>query len=996
MNRPFDLRPKGATTAALPARRRGHSNLELVLFLGVLVSCLVGTRIDFQEGEAKGSVEPQAQDEALEQGVVEPQLTKEEQFRENHLTVMVKLQGSALANIDQLTPSQRAAHDAMATEDERLSFLVKLEIERITARGERLREGLGERGRELFGTLSELAAERRNSHIRKLKNTLLNEYRGSIERFGDEAGLDERRVKNAQKARARGRRVQWLADFEQARLREMRGSGARPAGMDQATYEQLIADEDPHSFLRGLNLSRLVPSSASGGSRDSEASESAGQATAGVEASNSSSAVSERDGSGAPASLQPDTQANTKPKARPGAVQDPQSESEPKDQKGKGRDTSAEAERKGVKVGSPTGEPGEKAVGSAGEKPTAQEGQRKESVGGQRTAQPERMTALESLEAAQKLGQVLDALPGGVREWADAIGGGVDAEQPQERLQQYIEKVAPLRELIADSGLTSELREQYRVDEIHDVHLVVTVLGSGGVDVQNDVLLLSQIAEAEQRNAQRAATESDSTAPGKGAERSAEASATRPSAAAEEQPSEETLSLSESRKAADNLARILDTVPAEASALAAALGGGVDSEDSEERFAGYRERASRLRELIKQSSLTQELREQLQIDRMQDEVLVVAVLGSGGVDVGRDVALLDQLAVAQPKPSASELSASELAEQPGVNATGEAATAQGIQPAGDELTEAGVSEGEPDAQAQAPKGESAADPSIAKLRLEAEKERKALLKQLRQLPSVASALAGHARFNADDLAKTSEMPLAEGLRERYSLAAERVVREALKAELMSLDLVDSILQYEPGYLPLTVLQAAGEDVGRELKRLRQLKARANAGGALKQAAGSGASEAQPVPQEETSPNAKAGSELGAAAAEPAAGNKQARTDAAGKQDPNGEAQRTPRPKPLAGLAVDDDSPDIELPLRSGKSQVGEGPSDRQASTSTQDRKRLSPKKQSEPRGKRPRNGGPSPKGQNPSEKPAPKEKPSAGKPKGSGRKDPGGPADGRL
>ena len=979
MNRPFDLRPKRATTAALPARRRGHSNLELVLFLGVLVSGLVGTRIDFQEGESKGIVEPQAQDEASDQGGGEPQLTQEEQFRQNHLTVMVKLQGNALANIDQLTPSQRAAHDAMATEDERLSFLVKLEIERITARGERLREGLGERGRELFGTLSNLAAERRNSHVRKLKNTLLNEYRGSVERFGDEAGLDERRVKNAQKARARGRRVQWLADFEQARLREMRGSGARPAGMDQATYEQLIAEEDPHSFLRGLNSSRLVPSSASAGSRDSEAGESAGQPTARVEASNNSSAVSERDGSGAPASPQPETQANTKPKARPGAVQDPQSKSEPKDQKGKGKGTSAEAERKGAKAGPPASETGEKAVGSGEEKPAAQEGQRKESVGDQRAAQPERMTALESLEAAQKLGQVLDALPEGVREWADAIGGAVDAEQPQERLQQYLEKVEPLRELIADSGLTPELRKQYRVDEIHDVHLVVTVLGSGGVDVQSDVLLLAQIAEVEQRNAQRATTESYSTAPGEGAERSAEASETQSSAAAEGQPSEEPLSLSESRKAADNLARILDTVPAEASALAAALGGGVDSEDAEERFAGYRERASRLRELIEQSSLTQELRDQLQIDRMQDEVLVVTVLGSGGVDVGRDVALLDQLAVAQPKPSASEP-----AEQPGVNAAGEAATAQGIQPAGDELTEAGVSEGEPDAQA--PEGEGAADPSMAKLRLEAEKERKALLKQLRQLPSVASALAEHARFNADDLAKTSEMPLAEGLRERYSLAAERVVREALKAELMSLDLVDSILQYEPGYLPLTVLQAAGEDVGRELKRLRQLKAGANAGGALQQAAGSGASEAQPVPEEEASPNAKAGSELGAAAEEPAAGNKRARTDAAGKQDPNGEAQPAPRPKPLAGLAVDDDSPDIELPLRSGKSQVEEGRSDR---------KHPSPRNQSEPRGKRPRNGGPSPKGQNPSEKPAPKEKPSAGKPKGSGRKDPGGPADGR-
>ncbi|MHC4375105.1 MAG: DNA polymerase III subunit gamma/tau domain-containing protein [Planctomycetota bacterium] len=1063
MNRPFDPRQKGAHTAD-SARRAGHSSLGLMLLLGVLLAGVVGARIGLQEGGEGEGATPQAQTGAPGEAA-EPQLTKEEQDRQNHLAVMVKLQENALANIDQLTPSQRAAHDAVDTEDERLSFLV---------RGKRLRQGLGERGTEMYGALNELPAERRNGHMRKLKNTLANEYRGSVEKFGDEAGLDERQVKNAQKARARERRVQWLAEFEQKRLREMRGSGALPAGMDQATYDRLIAEEDPHAFLRGLNTSRLDPPSANGDARDPESGDGVNVPISNLGAANNGRPNRNdlnRDGAGQPVRVEPG--AGEAEGARPGANpagrnpaggnpasgeragvgdRDGAAASRESSTSDTPDDSGSAGRNRPEGVGDRDGAPSNNDGGNAGAQAPEREGQRPGNAGRGDGAQPERMTAMESLEAARKLGQILDTAPDRTREWADAIGGGVQAEQPQERLQEYTDKVTQLRDLIADSGLTPQLRKKYRVDEIHDLHLVVTVLGSGGVDVERDARLLAQIAQLEERNAAQAQAErapsegAQAPQPPVGSAEVAEKGGERPAApresgpapsesgpaaaaAAEAQPSTEPLSLAESRKAANELGRMLDRVPAEARALAAALGGGVDSDDAQERFASYRDKAGRLRALIEQSSLTRELREEFKIDRMQDEVLVVTVLGSGGVDVARDVALLDQLAVAEVKRAARES-----AERQATNSAEDAAVAQGTQPVGDRPTD-GAPTGQPQRDpgargdgaradgaradiarddgargndpnagrgARAPEGAGTAGPSLAELRQAAEQERQALLKQLEGRPAVARGLAEHARFNDDDLARTREMPPVEGLRERYSLAAERVVREALKAELMSLDRVDSILDYEPGFLPLTVRQAAGEDVERDLKRLRQLSAQANANAALNRAGVAGAGEAQPETEASSDDvEAPAGAEpemqsvSADGGAERGARDGNAQANAAGEQAQEGPAQPTSAPKPLVGLTVDDSSPDIELPPRPKVPQAGSGSPKRGPRIPPHLRNRPSAREQVESMGDRMRNAGTRPSGQTQREKPKeddPEEKSGEDKPKGDGQKGQDDPA----
>jgi hypothetical protein len=1036
-----------------------------MLLLGVLLAGVVGARIGLQESGEDEDAAPQAQTGVAEEAA-EPELSKEERDRQNHLAVIVKLQENALANIDQLTPSQRAAHDALETEDERLSFLVGLEIERVRERGKRLRQGLGERGTEMYGTLNELPAERRNGHMRKLKNTLANEYRGSVEKFGDEAGLDEREVKNAQKARARERRIQWLADFEQKRLREMRGSGTLPAGMDQATYDQLIAEEDPSVFLRGLNTSRLDPPSADGDARDPESGDGVNVPISNLGAANSGRPNREglnRDDSGQPVRVEPGTgeSEGATPGGKPGGNsgggqrngvgdRDGAASSRESSTSDTPDDSGSAGRNRPEGVGDRDGAPSNNDGGNTGVQAPEREGQRPGNDGRGDGAQPERMTAMESLEAARKLGQILDTVPDRTREWADAIGGGVEAEKPQERLQEYTDKVSQLRELIADSGLTPQLRKKYRVDEIHDLHLVVTVLGSGGVDVEPDARLLAQIAQAEQRNAAQADGERAAAAPegaaqtgqaptaqsqtaqsqtgnaevAEGGERPAAPVEPQSEAVAEAQPSAEPLSLAESRKAANDLGRILDALPAETRALAVALGGGVDSDDAQERFAGYRDKAGRLRELIEQSSLTRELREQLKIDRMQDEVLVVTVLGSGGVDVKRDVELLDQLAVAEVQRAARES-----AERQATNSAEDAAVAQGTQPVADRPA-GGPATGQPQRDpgarndgtrddsardgnargadpnagrgARTPEGAGAAGPSLAELRQAAEQERQALLKQLEGRPAVARGLAEHARFNDDDLARTREMPPVEGLRERYSLAAERVVREALKAELMSLDRVDSILDYEPGFLPLTVRQAAGEDVERDLKRLRQLSAQANANAALNRAGVAGAGETQPETEassDDVEASAGAEPEMQSVSAdggvERGARDGNAQANAAGEQALEGPAQPTSAPKPLVGLTVDDSSPDIELPPRPKVPQAGSGNPKRGPRISPHLRNRPSAREQVESMGDRMRNAGTRPSGQTQREKPKeddPEEKSGEDKPKGDGQKGQDDPA----
>lgn len=1115
MNRPFESRARRARTTD-SARRAGHSSLGLTLLLGVLLAGVVGARIGWQEGD--GAEVPPVQSSTGDEAA-EPELTKEERDRRNHLKVIVKVQNDALANIDLMTPAQRTKHDALATEEERLTYLVELEIARVRERGKRLLNGLGDRGTEIYGTLNELPAERRNGHMRKLQNTLSNEYRGSVEKFGDEAGLDPRSIKNAQNARARGRRISWLAEFEQKRLREMRGNGTLPAGMDQATFDELVAEEDPNAFLRRLNGSRLDPPSELGDARDPEAASGGNQPLSNLtdNARPPRSGVND-DGSGAPVRVEPGEggssnapggnasqtpqgnaqrpQGNRPGKSprnpggngeRPAGVGDRDGAQAPRngsnsdtpddsgsaernarpegvgDRDGGGNrqrneiDRPADAERDGARAGDPqrAGQPA----------PNRGEGARRE--GAERgEATPEARPMLsgrESFDAADKLGQALNKNPDLAKRWAEELGGAARGATPQERLAEYNGMAIRLRELI-DESLPAAVREQAQVDRIQDAYLVVAALGAGGVDVTADALLLDQVATVEERAAARAAASGAATGPAgetvanadpseaapngaapeapggvpgtapEGAEDAAAgnaaagddlaASNVRPGAdrPAESRPGEQPaagapgisradgkLSMAESRQEAQNLAAVLGQLPQQARALTVELGS-VDAKEPQKRLAQFRAKAPKLRELLGKAGLTPETLAKYKVDQVQDVFLVIAVLGAGGVDVSRDEAYLDQLIGAAERRNGSGGDVAR-ADNGADNGAGDSSAGDPERPPGNpdgaraNSGGAGANSGrterpaDPNAGrgANAPEGGANAGASFAELRQAAEQERQALLKQLEGRPNIAADLAEVARFTDEDRELTRELPPAEGLRRRYEIAAERVVRKALDGKLMTPDRVDRILSYEPGFLPLTVRQAAGEDVDRDLKRLRQLTAEVSANSALNGAGVPGAGEAQPQGEAPAGEQPPAGEDAPEMQALSAAGDRGDGNTAAptAEDSAQGPGSVTPAPKPLVGLTVDDSSPDIQLPPRP-KPQApttGSGAPKRGPRIPPHLRNRPSAREQVESMGDRMRNAGTRPSGQSKREKPKEedsKEKSGEDKPKADGQSKPAG------
>lgn len=406
----------------------------------------------------------------------------------------------------------------------------------------------------------------------------------------------------------------------------------------------------------------------------------------------------------------------------------------------------------------------------------------------------------------------------------------------------------------------------------------------------------------------------------------------------------------ESGGAAERLIVVLRGVPKELTRALEVIGREPFPADPQKALGEFADQASALRDFFKAPPFTDVQRETLRFDEIMDVFLVVAVREAGGLDVSREKTILDvlirqaeQRAAANPPERAPERAPVDTGDvaggppavagdRPTENAQPQAGPER-TSPAGDPVAQG--SEGsaprpvDPNADrgAQVPEGSEPVRRSTAELRQQAEREMQAVVAALKERPAVAQILAEKARFTAEDAAQTRELPPAEGLRVRYQRAAKRVVDTGVQGQLLVVADVQNILRYEPGYLALGVRKAAGEDVERDLVRLRQLSADANARAALGANGVPGSESADPDEQQsgDTAADGTPGGELEANSAEspqplelqPARAGDQSRAsgDVAVETEGQPNAAGAQAFEPSPGLAVDQDSPELKLPKR---------------------------------------------------------------------------------